>query len=157
MERKELATIKSDYQYQYVRELSPWSDPLPAINNIYNKDGVSLTKKNVIVEITFTFTASYTGYLWEQDLSNFRASIIYGDSSVSYSVQDRYIKKSGYKETQTLSIDKNYFKNNGLTISVVDRTSPAYYISFDPQLFTLYCNIDEITQPFLFNIDVRLW
>ena len=54
-------------------------------------------------------------------------------------------------------IDKNYFKNNGLTISVVDRTSPAYYISFDPQLFTLYCNIDEITQPFLFNIDVRLW
>ncbi|MBS5413755.1 MAG: hypothetical protein KHY35_24155 [Bacteroides thetaiotaomicron] len=157
MERKELATIKSDYQYQYVRELSPWSDPLPAINNIYNKDGVSLTKKNVIVEITFTFTASYTGYLWEQDLSNFRASIIYGDSYVSYSVQDRYLKKSGYKETQTLSIDKNYFKNNGLTISVVDRTSPAYYISFDPQLFTLYCNIDEITQPFLFNIDVRLW
>ena len=33
---------------------------------IYNKDGVSLTKSNIIIDINLLSFASYTGYLWEK-------------------------------------------------------------------------------------------
>lgn len=66
MENEGLSKIEEGKQYQYASRLSPWSAPLYAVNNIYNKDGVSLTKSNIIIDINFTFVASYTGYLWEK-------------------------------------------------------------------------------------------
>lgn len=157
MNKTELAKIPGSRQYEYSYDLSPWSYPLYAINNIYNSDGISLTKNNIIVEFNFIFNASYTGYLQDKDLSNFAASIKYLDHNSTYMVKDKYYKKSGYKETYTISMDKAYINYNGCSISVTNRTPGGYYISFDPRLFTIpYCNPNEITLPFSFDINVNL-
>lgn len=157
MEKEELAKISDSRQYQYASELSPWSAPMFAINNIYNKSGVSLTKNNIIVDIKFTFNATYTGDLWDKDLSNFKAEIVYGNTSQSFSVKDVYRKKSGYQEVWTVSIDKVYIENDGVTVSIVDRTSPLYRISFNPIISCLYSNRNTLTWPFLIDIRVNLW
>lgn len=158
MNKTELAKIPGSRQYEYSYDLSPWSYPLYAINNIYNSDGISLTKNDIIVEINFIFNASYTGYLQDKDLSNFAASIKYLDHNSTYTVKDRYYKKSGYRETYIISLDKAYVNHNGCSISVTNRTPGGYYISFNPKLFTIpYCNPNEITLPFSFDINVNLW
>lgn len=157
MDKEELAKIPGSRQYEYSYELSPWSYSLYAFNNIYNSDGISLTKNNIIVELNFIFNASYTGYLWEKDLSNFAASIKYGDKNLTYTVKDKYYKKSGYRETYTISMDKAYINYHGCSISVTNRTPGGYYISFDPMLFTIpTCPPNEITPPFSFDINVNL-
>ena len=154
MERESLSNISSAYQYQYASELSPWSEPLLAINNIYN--GVSLTKNNVIIDITFTFNASYTGYLSEKSLSVFNALIICGGSSYNYTIKDKYLKKDGYKETYTLSINKYDLNTNGFSLTITDRCLPGNNISFNPQSNSLSFNMNEVTSPFKFNVNVQL-
>ena len=157
MENEGLSKIEEGKQYQYASRLSPWSAPLYAVNNIYNKDGVSLTKSNIIIDINFTFVASYTGYLWEKDLSNFIASVVYGDTSKSYKVKSTYRQTTGYKEKWTISIDKKYIKNSGITVSVVDQTSPTYNISFNPIIFTVPTDWNKLTPPYSVNVNVSLW
>ena len=98
MDKEELAKIPGSRQYEYSYELSPWSYSLYAFNNIYNSDGISLTKNNIIVELNFIFNASYTGYLWEKDLSNFAASIKYGDKNLTYTVKDKYYKNQAIEK-----------------------------------------------------------
>lgn len=157
MTEEKLSKIEGSKQYQYASELSPWSAPLYARNNIYNKDGISLTKNNIILDINFIFYASYTGYLWEKDLSNFTAAILYGNTSQSYKVKSVYQQHSGYREKWTVSIDKQYIENYGITLSIVNQTSPMYNISFNPQIVTVSTNWDEITLPISVDINVRLW
>lgn len=157
MSEEKFSKIEGSKQYQYASDLSPWSAPLYARNNIYNKDGISLTKNNIILDINFIFYASYTGYLWEKDLSNFTAAILYGNTSQYYKVQNVYNNHSGYREKWTVSIDKQYIKNYGNTISIVNQTSPIYNISFNPQIFTVSTNWNEITPPISVSINVDLW
>lgn len=151
---EKLAKIENSRQWLYSSELSPWSPTLYTKNNIYKK-GISLTKKNVVVNINFIFNAKYTGDL---RLSDFKALIMHGNTSSSYTVQDKYGKKSGYRETYTFTIDKDEFSgfsdcSNTLTIS---NNSFSSYVSFNPQIFILKCKRDEITQPYSFNVYVEM-